>query len=123
MIYFNSGSKGIKDWHIPRVQARARAIGKDLKYGWYKLPRTDQFYKELVDENNALYEVEDAGGYQARQWIYGNGSRVPRRFAKVLSSNYTAFDLVKVTNQCENTKYLLQSCEVTTFYTIENVLM
>ena len=91
-IYFTRGSQDIKDWHIPRLQALARAIGKDLKYGWYKFPRTDQFNKELVDENNALYWLVDAGDYEARQWIYGNGSRVPRRFAKVLSSNCTAFD-------------------------------
>ena len=44
-IYFTRGSQEIKDWHIPRLQALARAIGKDLKYAWYNFPRTDQFIK------------------------------------------------------------------------------
>ena len=100
-IYFTRGSQEIKDWHIPRLQALARAIGKDLKYGWYNFPATDQFIKELMDENNAMNRLVDDVDYQARQWIFGNGSRVPRRLAKVLSSNYTAFDLVEGTNQCK----------------------
>ena len=96
MIYFSIGSQGTKDWHIPMVQARARAIGKDLKYGWYNFPPTDQFRKEMIDVNNAGTRLEDDMDYVARQWIFGNGSRVPRRLAKVLSSNYTAFDLVQL---------------------------
>ena len=92
MIYFIPGSQEVKDWDIPMVQARARAIGKELKYGFFKFPLSDQFRQELVDENNALYQTEERVGYEARNWIYGNGTILPRRFAKVFSSNYTAFD-------------------------------
>ena len=98
-IYFTRGSQEIKDWHIPRLQALARAIGKDLKYGWYQVPISNQFRNELVDENNALYRSEDYVGYEARQWIYGNGSIVPRRFAKVFSSDYTAFDWTQLPSE------------------------